>query len=71
MLRFSGATMREKQRQIQGPDVIQFMGLLLLIDAICKCFRPGAHPHVTVSLLVAFVAGLFLLIWPMALKARN
>jgi hypothetical protein len=60
-----------KRHQIEGPDIVQFMGLLILIDLIYKHFGPGMHAHFTVSAIVAFVAGLFLLIWPMSVKARQ
>ena len=63
--------MNLKPHHIQGPEIIQFIGLLLLIDLICKCFSPGAHTHVTVSLVAAFATGLFLFIWPMVCKARG
>jgi hypothetical protein len=60
-----------RRHQIEGPDVVQFSGLLILIDLIYKHFAPGMHAHVTLSTITAFVAGLFLLIWPMSVKARQ
>jgi hypothetical protein len=60
-----------KRHQVGAPDVVQFAGLLILIDVICKHFGPGVHAHVTVSGLAFLAVGLFFLIWPMSLKARQ
>jgi len=47
------------------------MGLVILIDLIYKHFGAGAHAPVTLSAIAIFATGLFLLIWPMSLKARQ
>jgi hypothetical protein len=60
-----------KRHQVGAPDIVQFAGLLILIDVICKHFGPGLHTHMTLSGLALLAAGLFLLIWPMSLKARQ
>jgi hypothetical protein len=56
---------------VGAPEVVQFAGLLIIIGVICKHFGPGLHTHITLSAIAFFVAGLFLLIWPMSLKARQ
>jgi hypothetical protein len=60
-----------KRHQVGGPEIIQFMGLVILIDLIYKHFGAGAHAPVTLSAIAIFATGLFLLIWPMSLKARQ
>ena len=60
-----------KRHHVGAPDVVQFAGLLILIDVICKLFGPGVHAHLTVSTVALLSTGLFLLIWPMSLKARE
>ncbi len=60
-----------KRHQIGGLDIVQFIGLLVLIDLIYKYFEPGVHTHVTLTAILVFAAGLFFLIWPMSLKARQ
>ena len=60
-----------KRHQFGGADIVQFVGLLILIDAIYKYFGPGVHAPVTVSAITVFAAGLFLLIWPMSLKTKQ
>jgi hypothetical protein len=60
-----------KRHQVGGPEIVQLAGLLILIDLIYKHFGPGACAPLTVPSLAVFAAGLFLLIWPMSLKARQ
>jgi hypothetical protein len=60
-----------KHRQIEGPEIVQFMGLLVLIDLIYKYFGPGIHAHVTLSSLTVFAVGMFLVLWPMSLKVKQ
>jgi hypothetical protein len=60
-----------KRHQIGGPDIIQFVGLLILIGLIHKYFGSGAHVHLTLSAISVFATGLFLLVWPMTLKAKE
>jgi hypothetical protein len=60
-----------KRHQVGGPEIVQFAGLLILIALIYKHFGPVVRTPVTLSALVIFAVGLFLLIWPMSLKARQ
>jgi hypothetical protein len=60
-----------KRHPIGGPDIVQFAGLLILIALIYKHFGPGVHAPVTLSVIFFFAIGLFLLAWPMSLKARE
>jgi hypothetical protein len=59
-----------KRHQVGGPELVQFAGLLILIDMIYKYFGSGVQTHMTLSAFAVFAAGLFLLIWPMSLKTR-
>jgi hypothetical protein len=59
-----------KRHQVGGPEIVQFVGLLILICLIYRQFGSGMHYRMTLSALTVFAAGLFLFIWPMALKAR-
>ena len=54
-----------------GPEVIQFIGLLILIAMDYKYFGRGVHLRLTLSAITVFATGLFLLIWPMTLKAKE
>jgi hypothetical protein len=60
-----------KRHQIGGPEIVQVIGLLILIGLDYKYFAPGVHARVTFSAVTVFATGLFLLIWPMSLKARQ
>jgi hypothetical protein len=60
-----------KRHQVGAPEIVQFAGLLILIDVICKHFGPGVHAHLSPSGIALLAAGLFLFIWPMSLKARQ
>jgi hypothetical protein len=62
---------RSNRHRLGGPEIVQFIGLLIIIALICKHFGPGVHSPMTPSNITALVAGLFLLFWPMALKARS
>jgi hypothetical protein len=59
-----------KRHQVGGPEMVQFAGLLILIDMIYKYFGSGTQTHMTLSGFAVFAGGLFLLIWPMSLKTR-
>jgi hypothetical protein len=56
---------------VGAPEIVQFAGLLIVIVVICKHFGPGLRGHMTLSAIAFLAAGLFLLIWPMSLKARQ
>jgi len=60
-----------KRRQFGGPEIVQFIGLLILIDVIYKYFGSSAHTRVTLCAVAVLAIGLFLLLWPMSLKARE
>jgi hypothetical protein len=60
-----------KRHQVGGPEIVQFAGLMILIDMIYKYFGSSVQAHVTPSAVAFFVTGLFLLLWPMSLKARQ
>jgi hypothetical protein len=60
-----------KRHQVGGPEIVQFAGLVILIDMIHKFFGSGVQAHVTASAITISAAGLFLLLWPMSLKARQ
>jgi hypothetical protein len=60
-----------KRHQVGAPEIVQFAGLLILIDVIAKQFGPGAHTHLTLSTVALLATGVFLWIWPMSLKARQ
>jgi hypothetical protein len=60
-----------KRHQVGGPEIVQFAGLVILIDVIYKFFGSGVQVHVTLSAIIFFATGLFLLLWPMSLKARQ
>jgi len=60
-----------KRHQVGGPEIVQFAGLVILIDMIYKYFGSGAPAHVTLSAVTFFAIGLFLLLWPMSLKTRQ
>jgi len=60
-----------KRHQVGGPQIVQFAGLVILIDMIYKYFGSGVRVHVTLSAVVVFAGGLFLLLWPMSLKSRQ
>jgi hypothetical protein len=60
-----------KRHQVGAPEMVQFAGLLIFIVVISKHFGPGAHIHMTLSAIAFLAVGLFLLIWPMSLKARQ
>ena len=59
------------RHQVGAPEIVQFAGLLIVIVVICKHFGPGLRGHMTLSTIAFLAAGLFLLIWPMSLKARQ
>ena len=59
-----------KRHHIGAPEVVQLLGLMIVISLICKAFGPGIHPHVTVSIVVGLAVGLFFVAWPMCLKAN-
>jgi hypothetical protein len=59
-----------KRHQVGGPEIVQFTGLVILIDMIYKYFGSGVQTHVTLSAITVFALGLFLLLWPMSLKTR-
>jgi hypothetical protein len=63
--------MPSKRHKFGGPEIVQLVGLLILIDLDYKYFGPGVHVPVTLSAVTVFATGLFLLIWPMSLKARQ
>jgi hypothetical protein len=60
-----------KRHQVGGPEIVQFVGLLILINLIYKYFGQGVHVPVTLSAITVFATGLFLFLWPMSLKARQ
>jgi hypothetical protein len=60
-----------KRHQVGAPEIVQFAGLLILIVVICKHFGPGLHAHLTQPAITFLAIGLFLMIWPMSLKARQ
>jgi hypothetical protein len=60
-----------KRHQFGGPEIVQFVGLLILINLDYKYFAPGVHIPVSLSAIAIFATGLFLLIWPMSLKAKQ
>jgi hypothetical protein len=59
-----------KHHQIGGPEIVESVGLVILIDMIYKYFGSGMHVPVTLTALAVFTTGLFLLLWPMSLKSR-
>src|SRR5271170_1159529 len=59
-----------KRHQVGGPEIVQCAGLVILIDMIYKYFGSGVQAHMTPSAFAFFAAGLFLLVWPMAMKTR-
>ncbi len=60
-----------KRHQVGGPEIVQFIGLAILIDLIYRHFGAGVHAPLTPFAIAFFATGLFLLIWPMSLKARQ
>jgi hypothetical protein len=60
-----------KRHHVGAPEIVQFAGLLILIDVIAKHFGPGVHTHLTLSTIALLATGAFLWIWPMSLKARQ
>jgi len=60
-----------KRHQVGGPEFIQFAGLVILIDMIYKYFGSGVQTHVSAGAIAVFATGLFLVLWPMSLKARH
>ena len=60
-----------KRHQVGAPEIIQFFGLLILIGMDYKYFGRGVHIPLTLSAITVVATGLFLLIWPMSLKARE
>jgi hypothetical protein len=60
-----------KRHHVAGPEIVQFIGLLILIAVIQKQFGPGVHFHSMLSVVSVFTTGLFMLVWPMSLKARQ
>jgi hypothetical protein len=60
-----------KRHEVGGPELVQFAGLLILIDIIYKNFGSGVQAHATGGTITFFATGLFLLLWPMSLKARQ
>jgi hypothetical protein len=67
----SGNMTPSKRHQVGGPEIVQFIGLLILIGMDYKYFGPGVHIPLTLSAVTVFATGLFLLIWPMSLKAKE
>ena len=53
-----------KRHQIGGPEIVQFIGLVILIEMIYKYFGSAVHAHLTLSAIAVFATGLFLLLWP-------
>jgi hypothetical protein len=60
-----------KHHQLGGPQIIQFCGLLILIEMIYKCFGAGVSPRITPLAIFAFAIGTFLFVWPMSLKEKR
>jgi hypothetical protein len=60
----------QRRHEAGGMEVVQIIGLLILIGFIYRHFGPGAHSPVTPSVIAIFAAGLFLVVWPMLLKAK-
>jgi hypothetical protein len=61
----------QRRHQIGAPEVVQLIGLAILIASIYRHFGPGMHSPVTPSVVAVFASGLFLWVWPMSLKARH
>jgi len=59
-----------KRHQVGGPEIIQCLGFVILVDMIYKFFGSEAPVHLTPCALTLFATGLFLLLWPMSMKAR-
>jgi H+/Cl- antiporter ClcA len=60
-----------KRHQVGAPEIIQFFGLLILIGMDYKYFGRTTHIPLTLSAVIVFATGLFLLIWPMTLKVKQ
>jgi hypothetical protein len=60
-----------KRHQMGAPEIIQFVGLLILIGLDYKYFGRGDHIPLTLSAVIVFATGLFLLVWPMSLKPKE
>lgn len=60
-----------KRHRVGAPEIVQVMGLLILVDLDYKYFGPGPHVSPTLSAMAVLAAGLFMLVWPMSLKARQ
>jgi hypothetical protein len=60
-----------KRHQIGGPQIVQLCGLLILIEMSYKCFGTGVVTHLTPASVLAFAFGVFMLVWPMSIKARR
>jgi hypothetical protein len=61
----------ERRHQIGASGVIQGAGLVVLIGFIYRHFGPGAPGPVTPAVMAILAAGVFLLLWPMSLKAKH
>jgi len=61
----------QRRHQAGAMEVVQFIGLVILIGFIYRHFGPGTHSPVTPSVIVIFATGLFLVGWPMLLKAKQ
>jgi hypothetical protein len=60
-----------KRHRVGGPEIVQFIGLVILIAMIYKCFGADALVPLKPSAITIFAIGVCLLIWPMFLRERE
>jgi hypothetical protein len=60
-----------KRHNVGGPEIVQFCGLLILVDMIYRYFGTGMITHMTPLAMAVFAAGVFFLIWPISLRGRQ
>jgi hypothetical protein len=52
-------------------DIVQWMGLIVLINFVYRHFGPEASTPVTPSVIAIFAVGVFLLLGPISLKFKQ
>jgi hypothetical protein len=51
-----------KRHHVGGPEIVQFGGLVILVDMIYKHFGTGVTAHMTPFAIAVFAVGVFLLV---------